>query len=171
MVDKIEHNERVNFFMEKSMHLPTPLSEQKWYHKTNTKSCFDTVHLLKSLGIQSGDLLTRNLLREDWVCCKGAQSFSSCIGLRCQVTVLKFKVHVAESVIANADVYSMKMEKILEESLAGGRQRDIYIKTYAELLIFSYQQNQTKKLRAQLRALLVQLVHASKITFAFSMKC
>lgn len=33
--------------------------------------------------------------------------------------------------------------------------RDVYIKTYAELLIFSYQQNQTKNLHAQLRTLLV----------------
>lgn len=68
-------------------------------------------------------------------------------------------------------MFTALREKILEESLADARQRDVYIKTYAELLIFSYQQNQTKNLRAQLRMLLVQLVHASKVTVAFSMKC
>lgn len=91
--------------------------------------------------------------------------------LRCQVTIPKFRVYVAESVLANTDVYSIKREKVLEESLAGARQRDVYIKTYAELLIFSYQQNQTKNLRAQLRTLLVPLVHASEIIVVFSMKC
>lgn len=83
----------------------------------------------------------------------------------------KFKVYVAESVIANTDVYSIKREKVLEESLAGARQRDVCIKTYAELLICSYQQNQTKNLHAQLRTLLVYPVRASKIRVAFSLKC
>lgn len=62
-------------------------------------------------------------------------------------------------------------EKVLEESRAHARQTHAYIKTYVELLIFSYQQNQTKNLRVQLRVLLVQLVHASKIPVAFSLKC
>lgn len=62
--------------------------------------------------------------------------------------MLKFKVYVAESVIANTDVDGIKREKVLEESLAGARQRDGCSKTYAELLICSYQQNQTKNLHA-----------------------
>jgi len=69
--------------------------------------------------------------------------------------------------LLNTDVHTRG--KALEESLAGARHKDVYIKTYAELLIFSYQQNQVKNLCAQLKMLLVQLVHASEITVAFSM--
>lgn len=123
----------------------------------------------EDLEVEAGDLSTRDLWGEGWVSPKGVHCFWRCTGLGCRVAVPKLKIDVAESVIANTDVYSIK--KVLEGSLAGARQRDVYIKTYAELLNFSYQQNQTKSLRSQLRTLLVQLVHASEIAIAFSMKC
>lgn len=121
------------------------------------------------LEVEASGLLTCNLWGEGWVSHKRVQCFWRCAGLGCRVTVPKLKINVAESVIANTDVYSIK--KVLEGNLAGARQRDVYIKTYAELLNFSYQQNQTKSLRSQLRTLLVQLVRASEITVAFSTKC
>lgn len=93
------------------------------------------------------------------------------MGLRCQVTLPKFKVFAAQSVLGVTDFCSIKREEVLEESLARARQTHAYIKTYVELLIFSYQQNQTKNVRVQLRVVLVQFVHVAKITADFSVKC